>query len=128
MVAMPRPLHALVVDDDRGVRLAVGEALEAAGHRPFPAASAEEAIEVVRFHPVHFSILDVHVRADDGLRIFASLRQVTGSLPVIFISGAFTPDIVERAQGLGAHRCLDKPLDIHSLLGAVAELIDLESL
>lgn len=128
MVAMPRPLHALVVDDDRGVRLAVGEALEAAGHRSFAAASAEEAIEVVRFQPVHFSILDVHVHADDGLRIFASLLEVTGALPVIFMSGAFTPDIVARAQGLGARHCLDKPLDIRSLLGAVEELIDLESL
>ncbi len=128
MVAMHRPLHALVLDDDEGVRRAVGDVLETAGHRHFAVASAEEAIEVVRLHPVHFSIMDVHVSADDGLRIFSTIQRFTGSLPVIFMSGAFTPDIVARARGLGAHSCLDKPLDVRSLVTAVEELIDLRCL
>ena len=110
MVAMPRPLHALIVDDDRGIRRSVGDVLEAAGYRPLVASSGEEAIQVARLHTVHFSIVDVHVRSDDGLSIFRDLREEVGMLPVIFMSGAFTPEIVARAQGLGARHCLHKPL------------------
>jgi len=128
MVAMSRPLHGLVVDDDRGVRQAVADALAHAGHRVFEASSEAEAIEVVRFHPVHFSIVDVHIRSDDGLEVISALRQLLGVLPVIFMSGAFTPEIVAKAEVLGAYRCLEKPLEIRSLLHAVETLIDIENL
>lgn len=128
MIAKSRPLNGLVVDDDRGVRRAVVETLERAGHRAFEAGSEAEAIEVVRFQPVHFSIVDVHIKSDDGLDVIASLRRHRDVLPVIFMSGAFTPEIVARAKDLGAYRCLDKPLDIRSLLQAVETLIDIENL
>lgn len=129
MVAMPRPLTGLVVDDDRGVRRAVAQTLESAGYQAIEAGSEAEAIEVVTFHPVHFSILDVHIRSDDGLEVLAALRrELEMVLPVIFMSGAFTPEIVARAQGLGAYRCLDKPLDIRSLMQAVETLINIENL
>ncbi|MAG54722.1 MAG: hypothetical protein CMJ83_00370 [Planctomycetes bacterium] len=128
MVAMSRHLNALVVDDDQGIRLTVGEALQTVGHRAFAAANRAEALEVVRFQPVHFSIVDVHVQADDGIRIIRCLRKQTGALPVIFMSGAFTPEIVARAEALGARHCLEKPLDVHRLLDAVQELISLEDL
>jgi DNA-binding response OmpR family regulator len=128
MVAQARSLNALIVDDDQGIRISVGDVLEAAGHRPLAAGNREEAIEVARVHPIHFSIVDVHVRADDGLHILLNLRQLLGVLPVIFMSGAFTPELVARAQALGARRCLEKPLNVVQLLAAVQELIHLEDL
>jgi len=128
MVAMPRPLNALVVDDDPGVRLTVADALETAGYCSFPVESRGEAFEVIRFHQVHFSILDMHVREDDGIQILTSLREVVVALPAIFMSGAFTPEIVARARATGARHCLEKPLDFARLIQAVNELIQIEDL
>ena len=128
MVALAKALHALIVDDDRGVRESVGSILRAEGHRPFPAACRQEAVDVARRHPIHFSIVDVHVQAEDGLLIVDELRREVGTLPLIVISGDLTPEIIARARARGARRCLDKPLDLLDLRRAVRELIDLERL
>ena len=73
-------------------------------------------------------IVDVHVRAEDGIQIVARLRGIVQGLPVIMMSGALTPEIVGRARSLGAHSCLDKPLDLARLRLAVRQLIEVERL
>lgn len=128
MVALANNLRALVVDDDRGVRSAVASVLEASGHQVFVAENREEAVGIVRVWPVHFGIVDVHVRSDDGLSIVGTLRAVIHRLPVIMISGALTPDVVRRAVTAGAHECLEKPLDLRLLREAVRKLIEIEGL
>jgi CheY-like chemotaxis protein len=128
MVALKRALTALIVDDDRGVRTAVGAVLATAGHQTFQVGSAVEAIQVARIHRVDYSILDIHLRADSGLMILSDLRSLLQNLPAIFMSAAFTPQIRADAFALGARACLDKPLDIRALRCAVQEIIDHELL
>ena len=128
MVALSRTLHALIVDDDRCVGTAVGSVLEASGHHTVYAQSREEALCIVRRFPVDFGIVDVHVRADDGLQIVGSLRAIVRGLPVIMMSGEFTPEIIGRAHDLGAHHCLEKPLDLGILRQSVRHLIEVERL
>lgn len=128
MVANPNPLHALVVDDDAGLRTAVGEVVRSLGHVSHLAGSRAEALELARAVPVDYSILDVHVRSDDGLLILGNLRTIYARLPVIFISADFTPETVRRARALGAHGTLDKPLDVADLRQKVLELVTSERL
>ena len=128
MVAMARTLNALIVDDDRGVRSVVGDVLAMAGHHPLFASSGQEAQDLIRETPVHFSILDIHIRSDNGLVVLLDLRRILEDLPAIFMSAAFTPQIRADARALGAQHCLDKPLDVRALRRAVHDLIDLKHL
>ncbi|HMS16901.1 MAG TPA: response regulator, partial [Planctomycetota bacterium] len=80
MVALRRSFNALIVDDDRGVRSAVGEVLATAGHQTFQVGSGREAMQVARMHRVDYGILDIHLRADNGLLILADLRHLLGTL------------------------------------------------
>lgn len=126
MQASAPSLNALIVDDDRGVRNAVGQVLASAGHRAFETGSPEEAIDLVRTIRIHYSILDVHLKSTTGLVLLADLRTVAERLPAIFMSAAFTPELRAGARALGARACLDKPLDIRALRCAVQEIIDQE--
>lgn len=128
MVALKQPLQALVVDDDRGVAGAVSSVVEGLGHDAFAAGNRREALEIVQARLIHFSILDVHVQADDGLHILGSLRQISDRLPAIFISGALTPEITARAMQLGVLSVLEKPLDVRALREAIRALIATERL
>jgi DNA-binding NtrC family response regulator len=128
MVALANALRALVVDDDQGVRSAVVSVLEASGFLTVHAANRMEAIVAVRVQPVHFGIVDVNVSADDGLQIVGEVRAVIHRLPFIIMSGALTPEVIVRARRLGAHQCLEKPLDLGRLREAVWHLVEAEGL
>ncbi len=128
MVALARRPEALVVDDDRGVRTAVGSVLLSSGCLGHPAECLEEAVGIAKARRIDFGIIDVHVRAEDGLEIVGRLRGIVIGLPVILMSGAFTPEILGRAQDLGAHQCLTKPLDLARLRTAIWRLVESERL
>lgn len=128
MVTSSRRLNALVVDDDPSLRNALSELMLALGHAPWLAETRDEALEIVSTTTIDFSICDLHVRADSGIVIVAQLRARIERLPVIFMSGDFTPDLIARAEDLGAYGTLDKPLDLQDLREALSHLITSERL
>lgn len=123
MAHVGESFRALVVDDDPGVRYSVGSVIESCGHQVVYAGSGDEACEAARAVRVHFSVLDVNVRAESGLQILAELRSLISGLPAIVITGHPTPDVVRRARDLGAHGILPKPLEAGALRRTVQELV-----
>lgn len=121
-----RRLNALVIEDDVGLGQALQEFLAGLGHSPWLADSAGAARDVLGRTPIDFSLVDLHVRTDSGLLIVSELRARLGRLPVIFMSGAFTPELVARARELGAYGTLAKPLDLSDLRRALEKLITAE--
>jgi len=71
----------LITDDDRGVREALGEIVEARGLRPVLAEDGEHAIEIVRHEPVHLALLDYQMPRLTGLETLQLVRQFNALLP-----------------------------------------------
>ncbi|MSR75779.1 MAG: response regulator [Planctomycetes bacterium] len=128
MVTSAKRLHGLVIDDDPGIRSAVGNFLSSCGHKASWAECRAEALSIVRLEIVHFCIVDVHVREDNGMAIIDNLRRETQRMPVIFMSGGLTAEILGSAQQRGAYGCIAKPLDLGELRASLALLIGTESL
>ncbi|MCU0617040.1 MAG: sigma-54 dependent transcriptional regulator [Gemmatimonadaceae bacterium] len=108
--------RVLVVDDEPGIRQALGQLLEYEGYEVRVAASGLDGIaEYERFRP-HLVFLDVKMAGIDGLETLRRLRASDPSALVVMISGHATIQTAVEATQLGAFDILEKPLDTDRVL------------
>ncbi|HWJ22087.1 MAG TPA: sigma-54 dependent transcriptional regulator [Gemmatimonadaceae bacterium] len=108
--------RVLVVDDEQGIRAALGQLLEFEGYEVRSAANAADGIaEYERFHP-HLVFMDVKMAGMDGLEALKRLRALHPSATVVMISGHATIQTAVEATQLGAYDILEKPLDTDRIL------------
>jgi two-component system nitrogen regulation response regulator NtrX len=106
----------LVVDDEKGIRQALGQLLEYEGYEVKTAGNAVDAItEYERFHP-HLVFMDVKMAGIDGLEALKRLKQNDANAVVVMISGHGTIQTAVEATQLGAYDFLEKPLDTDRIL------------
>lgn len=106
----------LVVDDEPGIRQALGQLLEYEGFEVKTAAGGSEALTLYeRFRP-QLVFLDVKMAGLDGLEVLKRLRLVDPSATVVMISGHATIQTAVEATQLGAYDILEKPLDTDRVL------------
>ncbi len=119
----PRADDIWIVDDDRGVRFVLGEALRDAGLlvREFgDAASVRAALREAR--PA-LLLTDVRMPGEDGLGLLAELRaQDIG--PVIVMSAYTDVATTAAAYRAGAVDYLAKPFDLDRAVAAVQRALD----
>jgi two-component system nitrogen regulation response regulator GlnG len=109
----------LVIDDDPAILLVFRRAFADSEVLLRTAATAREGLEAVAEHRPDVVLLDVHLPDRTGLELYREIRQLDGTLPVIFITASGSSDMVIEAMKLGAYDYLPKPLD----LGGVRELL-----
>jgi two-component system nitrogen regulation response regulator NtrX len=108
--------RVLVVDDEQGVRGALGQLLEYEGYEVRTAANAVDGLaEYERFRP-HLTFLDVKLPGIDGLEALKKLRERDAGATVVMISGHATIQTAVEATQLGAYDILEKPLDTDRIL------------
>ncbi|MFL5575458.1 MAG: sigma-54-dependent transcriptional regulator [Gemmatimonadaceae bacterium] len=110
------PRRVLVVDDEQGIRAALGQLLEFEGYEIRTATNAIEGLaEYERFRP-HLVFMDVKMAGIDGLEALKRLKQLHPSATVVMISGHATIQTAVEATQLGAYDILEKPLDTDRIL------------
>jgi two-component system, NtrC family, nitrogen regulation response regulator NtrX len=106
----------LVVDDEKGIRQALGQLLEYEGYEVKTAGNAVDAItEYERFRP-NLVFMDVKMAGIDGLEALKRLKQNDANAVVVMISGHGTIQTAVEATQLGAYDFLEKPLDTDRVL------------
>nr|WP_242595388.1 response regulator [Corallococcus exiguus] len=112
----------MVVDDDTDLREALEEVLRDAGYTVFGAGNGLQALEVLRREPVTPSLvlLDMMMPVMDGATFGRQMRQVEAwrDIPVLVFSASANARQV--AEEMGACGYLRKPVDVETLLKAVA--------
>jgi len=113
-----------IVDDDQGMRDALGSLLRSVGHRVevFPAAS--DLLQSKLPDIVSCIVLDVRLPGLSGLDLQTELAQAGIRIPVIFITGYGDIPMSVRAMKAGAVDFLAKPFRDQELLDAVALALD----
>lgn len=114
--------NILLVDDDALMRRSLAFHLEQAGYQVRTAASAEDAIESVRYAPPDLVILDIGLPGKDGLE---ALREIKAqhNLPVIFLTGRRRE--LDEVVGLemGADDYITKPFDVDVVLAHIKAVL-----
>jgi two-component system nitrogen regulation response regulator NtrX len=106
----------LVIDDEQGIRAALGQLLEFEGYEVRSIANAADGIaEYQKWRP-HLVFLDVKMAGMDGMEALKKLREVDPNAVVVMISGHATIRTAVEATQLGAYEILEKPLDTDRIL------------
>jgi two-component system cell cycle sensor histidine kinase/response regulator CckA len=102
---------ALVIDDDRGVRLVVRHLLEFFGFDVIEAADGRRGVEQFAAHAaeVKFVLLDMTMPELSGEETFRELRSLRPDLPVILSSGYNEVEATRRFCAKGYAAFLPKP-------------------
>ena len=106
----------LIVDDDHHLRQGFQRLLDAEGYETRTAASAEEALGLMREHMPHCVVMDVRMPGMDGLEALKRMRSLEGCPPVVIMTAYSTTDTAIEATRLGAFDYLLKPFDIPQVL------------
>jgi two-component system nitrogen regulation response regulator NtrX len=106
----------LVIDDEPGIRQALGQLLEYEGFEVKTASGGAEGIATYDTFRPQLVFLDVKMAGLDGLEVLKRLRQADPNATVVMISGHATIQTAVEATQLGAYDILEKPLDTDRVL------------
>jgi len=117
----------LVVDDEEQIRQLIRETLEQAGFHVTEARDGKEALRQYRLAQADVVVMDILMPDQDGLETTATLRREFPKVKVIAITGGSDMigilNFLDVAKMLGAHRTLQKPFEMKTLIEAIqAEL------
>ena len=106
----------LVVDDEQGIRAALGQLLEFEGYEVHTAGNAADGIADYEKWRPNLVFMDVKMAGMDGLEGLRRIKQIDPSASVVMISGHATIQTAVEATQLGAYDILEKPLDTDRIL------------
>lgn len=106
----------VVVDDEPGIRQALGQLLEYEGFEVRTASGGAEGLSIYKEFQPKLVFLDVKMAGLDGLEVLRRLRQIDPAATVVMISGHATIQTAVEATQLGAYDILEKPLDTDRVL------------
>ena len=106
--------HVLIVDDEAEIRESLESILREEGYIVTSAATAGEALELLRDAAYDVVLLDIWLPDRDGLDALVEIRQMeSANVPeVVIISGHGTIEAAVKATKLGAYDFLEKPLSL----------------
>lgn len=115
----------LVVEDNDFVRMQIVRFLQEAGFAAEEATEGDTALDMVVENSDSFSaaVVDVRMEPVGGFEFVRALRSRNISLPVVFVTGDDTTDILEQSGKLGASAVLMKPVQKERLLQVVERMV-----
>lgn len=113
----------LTVEDEPSNRLLTQTALESAGFEVWPAASAEEALQILDKRGLpHLALFDIRLPGLSGLKLARQIQEYI-DLPIIMLTSVEDPKIVVGAIDDVAEDYIRKPCDPSEIVARVRRLL-----
>jgi diguanylate cyclase (GGDEF)-like protein len=109
----------LMVEDDPTILQLLKEALDEQGYKTQTAASAQEAVHLIREFKPHLVLTDQDMPGLTGLEMLRELRSQMNYVAVIFVSGRGDLAMVTQALRAGADDYVKKPFRFEELLARI---------
>lgn len=118
----PAARKVLIIDDEESIVLGIGSLLEQEGIEVEAIGSGVEAAQAIaRFHP-DVVLLDFGLPDMDGSEVYACIRELDRSLPVIFATGHGDRRVLQDGLNDPRTRFLQKPFEVADLLEMMVDL------
>lgn len=113
----PDALRILVVDDEDAIRTSLAKTLRRMKHEVDAAPNGHAAAQMVRTENYDLVFMDILMPDMDGFSVFEQIKKdnAPGSPLVVFMTGAPTPQNLERASTMGALGIMEKPFVVESV-------------
>lgn len=122
---MEETLHALVVDDERGIRFFLRKTLERDGHVVTTAADGDGALDALRDTQFDLMMLDLKLGGRvDGLRVLEAVRWRWPSTIVIVLTAHGSLESAQAAIEEGVEGYLLKPVEPNQVREAVQKALE----
>ncbi|MGA2341550.1 MAG: response regulator transcription factor [Steroidobacteraceae bacterium] len=108
-----------IVDDDDGMRRALGLLLNTVGYKTAAFANPKEFLEKFKPDIAACLVLDIRMPGMSGLELQQHLNRMGAMLPVIFITGHGDVPMAVQAMKEGAFEFIEKPFRDQDLLDRV---------
>jgi DNA-binding response OmpR family regulator len=112
----------LLVDDNTIVSSVMAEYLTFFGYTVHCERTVEQALNYVNTHPVDLALLDVDLQPGDGFALCSEVHRQR-DLPVIMMTGLFTPNFDQVAKQAGAEASISKPFSLDELTSTIRSLL-----
>jgi len=109
-----------IVDDEEGIRKALGRLLRAAGLEAHGYANGQEFLTAAAERRPDCVVLDLHMPGMSGLQVLRKLKAAGLLLPIVVITAHDEPETREQCLSSGARAYLRKPLEDRLLLNAIS--------
>jgi FixJ family two-component response regulator len=109
-----------IVDDEEGIRKALGRLLRAAGLEAHGYANGQEFLTAAAERRPDCVVLDLHMPGMSGLQVLRKLKAIGLLLPIVVITAHDEPETREQCLNSGARAYLRKPLEDRLLLNAIS--------
>lgn len=120
---MSGPAPVLVVEDDRGLLDAYRTALEPREIEVLTAATAQDALGVLREGRARAVVADVGLPDTEGPAFLARLREAAPDVPLVVLTGRSSPAVRDACERHGADRFLVKPVTGRELARVLGSLL-----
>jgi DNA-binding NtrC family response regulator len=101
----------LVVDDEGNIRNALAKLLSKFGHEVFPAATAQEALQLLPSSKARVVLTDLRMPGMDGLSLLTEIKGIDPSVEVIVMTAFGSVDTAVEAMRQGAYDYIEKPIN-----------------
>lgn len=112
------------MDDEQGIRAALGQLLEYEGYDVRTASNAADGITEYQKWKPNLVFMDVKMGGMDGMEALKKIREIDSAATVVMISGHATIRTAVEATQLGAYEILEKPLDTDRILVMLRNVFD----
>lgn len=113
----------LVVDDDRGLSLALSTLLKAVGHDVETAGDGPDALALLQERDFDIVLLDIGLPTMSGLDVLAQVRAFATPPLVIMMTADDTPETVLESVRRQAFKFLRKPFPPNSIVEVVNDAV-----
>jgi len=120
--------HVLLVDDERSIRVTLGEFLRGDGHQVRLAADAETAQQILREEDLDVIVTDIILPRISGVALLQIIRKTSPHVQVILVTGEPTLETVTAGLRAGAVDYLLKPVSKEMILKTVANAAKIKAL
>lgn len=101
--------QVIVVDDEEGIRTLLGRWLTSWGYEVRPAASANDALELMAINPAPIVLSDVMMPIHDGVWLVEQIHNRWPETAIVMATGAQDMELVVRMRRFGAVDYVSKP-------------------
>jgi ActR/RegA family two-component response regulator len=112
------PRLFLILDDEESIRQSIAAFMEDEGYRVFQAESSEQALEIIRKHPIDEAVVDIRLPGQDGNSFMLEAIKIRPKIKFVVHTGSadYIPPKAIQALGVTLDKVLIKPANDLNLI------------